>query len=280
MQDIRDYPTFVINLDRRKDRWIEFSKQHSLKEFKYLKRFSAVDGSKIDVLNDKRISYHTRQNIAHKYRRSDYEINTSGAIGASLSHIGCWKKFLDSDSKYLVVFEDDTVVNDIYLEKIDSLIPKLPSEWDMWLLGTHAWAFKGVPLTKDNKSWWKVKQFTGAHAYVLSRKGAELLLENPFPIETHIEYYICACSELNKLKIIRHPDLRMKYSMELTQSDDSDTFDSFKSCPVCMIPDTFPSTGLYMSAQTLERAMISISAIIIVLYGLNKIKGVFRQIGI
>ena len=37
MQDIRDYPTFVINLDRRKDRWIEFSKQHSLKEFKYLK---------------------------------------------------------------------------------------------------------------------------------------------------------------------------------------------------------------------------------------------------
>ena len=272
MQDIRDYPTFVINLDRRKDRWIEFSKQHSLKEFKYLKRFSAVDGSKIDVLNDKRISYHTRQNIAHKYRRSDYEINTSGAIGASLSHIGCWKKFLDSDSKYLVVFEDDTVVNDMYLEKIDSLIPKLPSEWDMWLLGTHAWAFKGVPLTKDVDSWVKVKQFTGAHAYVLNRKGAEILLAEPFPIETHIEYYISACAQLKGLKLIRHPNLRMRYSMEITQQDDSDTFDSFKSCPVCMIPDSFLTSGLYISGQTTERAIISLGALGIILYGLYSFK--------
>ena len=272
MQDIRDCPTFVINLDRREDRWKDFSKQPTLKEFKNLKRFSAVDGSTLNVLHDSRISYHTRQNISNKYRRSDYEINTPGAIGASLSHIGCWRKFLESESKFLVVFEDDTVVNNLYMEKIDSLIPKLPSEWDMWLLGTHAWAFKGVPLTKYNDSWWKVKQFTGAHAYVLSRKGAELLLKQPFPIEMHIEYYICACAQLHGLKIIRHSQLRMKYSMELTQSDDSDTFDSFKSCPVCMIPDTFPNTGLYMSSQTLERALISISAVGLILYGLYTIK--------
>ena len=272
MQDIRDCPTLVINLDRREDRWKDFSKQATLKEFKNLKRFSAVDGSKLNILNDSRISPHTRQNISRKYRRSDYEINTPGAIGASLSHIGCWKQFLESESKFLVVFEDDTIVNDIYMEKIDSLIPELPSEWDMWLLGTHAWAFKGVPLTKNVNGWWKVKQFTGAHAYVLSRRGAELLLKEPFPIETHIEYYICACAQLNGLKIIRHSELRMKYSMELTQSDDSDTFDSFKSCPVCMIPDSFPSTGIYMSSQTLERVAISITALGVILYGLYNIK--------
>ena len=272
MQDIRDCPTLVINLDRRDDRWKDFSKQPTLKEFKNLKRFSAIDGSKLNVLTDSRISPHTRQNIARKYRRSDYEINTPGAIGASLSHIGCWRQFLESDSKFLVVFEDDTVVNDIYMEKIDSLIPTLPTEWDMWLLGTHAWAFKGVPLNKKGDTWWKVKQFTGAHAYVLSRRGAELLLKEPFPIETHIEYYICACAQLNGLKIIRHSELRMKYSMELTQSDDSDTFDSFKSCPVCMIPDSFPSTGIYMSSQTLERVAISITALGVILYGLYNIR--------
>jgi hypothetical protein len=272
MQDIRECPALVINLDRRKDRWNDFSKQRTIKEFKNLKRFSAVDGSKIDVLNDSRISPHTRQNIARKYRRSDYEINTPGAIGASLSHIGCWKQFLESESKFLVVFEDDTLVNDIYMEKIDFLIPKLPSEWDMWLLGTHAWAFKGVPLTKDANAWWKVKQFTGAHAYVLSRRGAEILLKEPFPIETHIEYYICACAQLKGLKIIRHSDLRMNYSMELTQADDSDTFDSFKSCPVCMIPDTFPGNGIYMTPQTVERLIISISAIGLITYGLFNIK--------
>ena len=272
MQDIRECPTLVINLDRRKDRWQSFSKQKALKEFKNLKRFPAVDGSKINVLNDTRISPHTRMNITNKYRRSDYEINTPGAIGASLSHIGCWKKFLDSDSKYLVVFEDDTLVDDTCMDLIDSLIPKLPSEWDMWLLGTHAWAFKGVPLTSDVNSWVKVKQFTGAHAYILNRKGAEILLAEPFPIETHIEYYISACAQLKGLKLIRHPTLRMRYSMEITQQDDSDTFDSFKSCPVCMIPDSFLVSGCYVSAQTGERALISLGALGIILYGLYYLK--------
>ena len=65
MQDIRECPTLVINLDRRKDRWQSFSKQKALKEFKNLKRFPAVDGSKINVLNDTRISPHTRMNITN-----------------------------------------------------------------------------------------------------------------------------------------------------------------------------------------------------------------------
>jgi hypothetical protein len=131
----------------------------------------------------------------------------------------------------------------------------------MWLLGTHAWGIHSVPLTKDRKSWWKVSSFTGAHAYILNRRGAEILLEECFPIETHIEYYITSCANLKGLKLIRHADLRIQYSMELSQSDDSDTFDSFKSCPVCMIPDTFPSTGMYLSSTTLERAVISVIAL-------------------
>jgi hypothetical protein len=271
MLNIRACPTLVINLDRRKDRWNDFLKQPAIKQFKKLERFSAVDGSKIDVINDIRISRHTRQNIIRKYRRSDYEINTPGAIGASLSHISCWKKFLDSDSEYLVVFEDDTLVTNEYLKKIDSLVKTLPSSWNMWLLGTHAWAFNGVPLTKNTKSWWKVSAFTGAHAYVLNRRGAEILLKEPFPIETHIEYYICACAELNGLKIIRHPELRIKYSMELTKSDDSDTFDTYKSCPLCMIPDTFPNTGIYISPLLLEKVIISLTALSIVALGLSRL---------
>jgi len=266
MLDIRKCPTLVINLDRRADRWNEFKKQPALKEFTKLERFSAVDGSKLDVLNDNRISPHTRMNISKKYRRSDYEINTAGAIGASFSHISCWKKLLESDAKHMVVFEDDTLVTKEYMKKIDELIPTLP-EWDMWLLGTHAWQFKGEPLSKNSK-WWSVKQFTGAHAYIISRQGAELLLKECFPIETHIEYYITACANLKGLKLIRSSELRIKYSMELSTSNDSDTFDSYKSCPVCIVPDTFPSTGLYLSPATFERAVISLTALGIVAVGL------------
>jgi hypothetical protein len=268
LTDIRSCPTFVINLDRRPDRWETFSQQPTLKQFKQLERFSAVDGSKIDVVNDERISLHTRQNIHRKYRRSHYEICTPGAIGASLSHLSIWKQLLESDAKYVVVFEDDTMVTEQSLEYIDALTQKLPAEWDMWLLGHHRWAFKGTPLDAGNpKGWWSVSDFTGAHGYVLSRRGAEILLAEPYPIETHIEYYICACSEMRGLRIIKHWALRIGYFQELTLEDDSDTFDSRKSCPVCYIPDDYPDVGFYMSYERLTRMFVGATALAVVGYG-------------
>jgi hypothetical protein len=267
--DIRSFPTYVINLDRRPDRWAEFQKQETLKQFPKLQRFSAVDGSKLDVVNDKRISLHTRGNIANKYRRSDYEINTAGAIGASLSHLTIWKQFLASDAAYCVVFEDDTLVRQEDLDLINQLSSKLPeSGWDMWLLGTHRWAFSGKPLVPGNpKGWWNVNSFTGAHAYVLSRNGAEILLKEPFPIETHIEYYITGCAKIKGLRILRHSALRMTYAAEEKENMDSDTFDSRKSCPVCYIPDRYPEVGFYMSYNKLYRMMVGLTAVGFVGYG-------------
>ena len=270
LDDIRVHPTYVINLDRRPDRWEEFAEQPMLKEFLKLQRFSAVDGSKLDVFDDKRISLHTRQNIIRNYRRSHYEINTLGAIGASLSHISIWKKLLDSDSEYVVVFEDDTLVLEKDMFLIDKLIPTLPAEWDMWLLGTHKWMFDGVPMTADKKDWWKAKAFTGAHAYVLSRRGAALLLEEPFPIETHIEFYICAVAQIKGLKMIRHPSLRMPFSMEFKKENDSDTFDSRLSCPVCYIPDNYARSMYMFKRNGYPAYAVSALAVAIVGYGLWK----------
>jgi hypothetical protein len=122
----------------------------------------------------------------------------------------------------------------------------------MWLLGTHAWGLEGKPLVKNKpKEWWNIKQFTGAHAYVLSRQGAKILLENPFPIETHIEYYICGCAEFKGLKLIKHSLLRVGYGSEVTEVADSDTFLNRKTCPTCIIPDDYPNYGMYFSHDQL-----------------------------
>jgi GR25 family glycosyltransferase involved in LPS biosynthesis len=130
-------------------------------QFKRLQRFSAVDGSKLDVEHDTRISLHTRHNIKNKYRRSHYEINTPGAIGASFSHITLWQNFLKTKDEYLVVFEDDTVVTEQELQAINALIPSLPAQWDLWLLGRHKWSFKETPI--NGTDWVTVTEFTGAH---------------------------------------------------------------------------------------------------------------------
>lgn len=268
LEDIRTCPTYVINLDRRKDRWDEFSSQPTLKEFTKLDRFSAVDGSKLDPYTDKRISIHTRMNIVNNYRRSHFEINTLGAIGASLSHIGIWKKFLESDSEYVVVFEDDTVVTEKDMFLVDKLVRTLPKEWDMWLLGTHKWMFKGLPITEDAKGWWKTSQFTGAHAYVLSRRGAKLLLEEPLPIETHIEFYITAIAKLKGLVIVRHPGLRIGYKMEYTLTNDSDTFESRYSCPVCYVPDDYLHSMYMISRDSWKMRAVQGVALAVAGYGL------------
>lgn len=260
LQTIRASPVYVINLDRRPDRWAEFSKQPTLSYFSNLQRFSAVDGTQLDVQTDPHISLHTRQNILKKYRRSDYEINTLGAIGASLSHIGIWKAFLDSDASHVIVFEDDTLVTQEDLQKIEFLTEKQPAEWDMWLLGCHRWRLDGTPLMPKQQGWVSVKQFTGAHAYLLSRRGAEILTADPFPIETHIEYYITGCALFKGLQIVKHSALRMGYAAEITEADDSDTFDSRKSCPVCVVPDTMLEDGFYMSYHSMWRAIVGAAA--------------------
>lgn len=268
LQDIRTCPTYVINLDRRKDRWAEFTSQPMTRQFENLKRFSAVDGKLIDTLKDTRIGIHTRQNIKRHYRRSHCEIVTSGAIGASLSHTGIWKDFLNTNQDYAVVFEDDAMITDKDMEKIEYLTRSLPNSWDIWLLGTHNWAFDGKPINNP-KEWWKVNDFTGAHAYVINRRGAQVLLEEAFPIETHIEYYICATAELKGLTILRHDNLRVGYIDEKTNQGDSDTWDpDDMTCPLCIIPDTFPKKGLWISQRKYEKAVVSLVALGIVITGL------------
>lgn len=267
VQSIRSFPVYVINLDRRPDRWAEFTKQPTLSYFSNVQRFSAVDGSKLDVKTDPHISLHTRQNILQKYRRSDYEINTMGAIGASLSHIGIWKAFLDSDASHIIVLEDDTLITEKNLQMIESLLPTQPAGWDMWLLGCHNWRCKSKPLGPTLQGWQSVQEFTGAHAYILSRRGAEILTADPFPIETHIEYYISGCSLVKGLKIVKHVSLRIQYAAELTEEDDSDTFDTRKSCPVCVVPDPMTEHGFYMSYHSMWRAIVGAAALSAVALG-------------
>lgn len=265
LTNIRNCPVYVINLDRRPDRWETFSKQPALNQFKKVQRFSAVDGKTLNVLDDTRISQHTRQNIARTFRRSHYEICTPGAIGASFSHIAIWKKLAESNDDYCVVFEDDTIVDQKALNYIDALIEQLPPKWDMWLLGCHRWAFKGLPANlKETKGWWNVQEFTGAHAYVISKHGAKMLLQECFPIETHIEYYISGCSALKGLRIVKHWSLRMGYEAERTEELDSDTFDSRKSCPTCYVPDNMDDVGFYMTYYKLNRMAVGLAALAVV----------------
>jgi hypothetical protein len=45
----------------------------------------------------------------------------------------------------------------------------------------------------------------GAHAYIVSRKGAKALMDKAYPIELHVDAYMAYMSRMGYLKMLWHP---------------------------------------------------------------------------
>ena len=77
-------PAFCINLERRPDRWAEFTAQPGVQQLPNVKRFLAVDGSTIDYMTDPRIPMYTKKNIKNTkpkdFRQQDAELIVRPAI--------------------------------------------------------------------------------------------------------------------------------------------------------------------------------------------------------
>jgi len=268
--DFGSMPVYVINLDRRGDRWKNFMKQPLYKYFKGIERFSAVDGKHLDWEHDERISIHTRNNIAKNFRRSHHEINTLGACGASFSHIGCWKKFLETDEEYCMILEDDTKLDDTDFAKAILYAKKIPSDFDIWLLGCHFGSYSGELYAKGSP-WQTINRFTGAQSYLITRKAAEMLLKECFPIETHIEFYISSCVKLNKMVMLKHKFLRVTQLVEDTMVNDSDTV-AIQTCPLCKVPDNPVDTYFLLPIKGVLQGLVCITAVGFVFYGYYRAK--------
>ena len=234
---IYDLPVYVINMKERPDRWKRFTQHEVLNKFKHLHRFSAVNGKHLKYKTEPRISLKTRMNISRNYRRSHYEIATLGAIGASMSHIGVWKKFIASGAPSCVVFEDDVMLSEVQLHKINNLLEDVPDD-SVWLLGCY------LPnlIIQPKGKWAEVHKFTAAHAYVLTRSAAKKLLEECYPVEMHIEYYMNAVAAIKGFKIVHHSDVHLEFFRkdQGPRSSDSNTSQHKKTgCPSCDFPDDY-----------------------------------------
>ena len=236
--DIRNFPVYAINLPERKDRWRRFMSNEAIRQFNNLERVSGTNGKKLDYKTDRRISMGTKLRIHRNYRRSHYEIATLGAIGASISHVRTWEKFLESGAPVCIVVEDDAIWTSDLINKVNELYTTLPSNWGMWVLGYHLPNLVLEHLSKE--PWNQVHNFTAAHSYILKRETAKKLVEEPFPVDTHIEYYITACSILKNFLIVQHPDMFVDFYRTYIgpRTNDSNTSQhKKKGCPTCDVPD-------------------------------------------
>lgn len=225
MIDITKIPIYCINLDKRPERYSAFSSQPGVQELKP-KRFSAIDGSKIS-LNSPDISNQTKYNILHKTRRAHGQIDTLGAIGCSLSHYSIWKEFLRGDDLYCFVLEDDAQVP-VGLANQIKLATMSPHEFDVWALSYKL--YNKTLNDTENQSWKSPVYFWGTSAYIISRKGATELIDQFFPIECHLDNYMCLKNSFGKIRLYVNEHVRM-YTLPYG------TDIQLNTCNLCNYPD-------------------------------------------
>lgn len=175
LSDIRS--VYVVNLARRADRWTHAREQVR----RFLLRASCVQ---IDAVDGCLLSQVSQSGGAAPCL-------TSGAVACFLSHRAAWRRFHDSGQPYALILEDDAEFT-----ANAALAFELSMRWvtegtkavlvgHIALQGPHC---SSVPGTID------VEAFEGAHAYLLSRSGAEVLLEGSRGLpEQEVDHFIASC---------------------------------------------------------------------------------------
>jgi len=155
---ISNLPTYVINLDRRPDRWASVQKELRKIGIKG-KRFSAKDAKSKD--------------FERFYKSLKTNKRSISELACAQSHIAVLKDFLSTDFEYALIFEDDIIFPDgITYDTINNAFQS--SRGMKLLLLGHCYA-------NDKRCSIPGSSLVGTglclHAYIISREGAQNMID-------------------------------------------------------------------------------------------------------
>jgi len=198
--------TYVINLNYRLDRKQRFINTYNLNNISY-EIINAIDKNKLiphKLLFNNILGITGFNNLSLTIRKNHYEFNTLGAVGCYLSHIKVWKKILEDNVKYGIIFEDDVEFNkNITTNTIMNYINNLPNDWDILLLNKNK---VKMNLVNKEKKLYKVYKFLCTHSYVIKSSVINYLLENILPINQQIDFKLSCLATNNILNIYLYND--------------------------------------------------------------------------
>jgi GR25 family glycosyltransferase involved in LPS biosynthesis len=257
--DLARLPAVCINLQRRHDRWREFQAQPGLLHFPRVERFEAVDGSQMDILNDPQLGVSARRNIMTGVRRSHHEIVAKNSVAIYHSHVKTWRHLLEeTDAPALIIMEDDVRIDRDSYANLKQLFdhPMIQSgDWD--IVNPGALVKERTDIDDHISKYDYAYLF---HCYIISRRGAQRLLERAYPIEVHVDHYAALLAQMGQLTIYG-PRIRIFYQ----RSNDSDNRDG--TCQTCHIPNNANETGKYiwngrLRTYQLEESLLAIGLLL------------------
>lgn len=221
-----EFDSYLINLDKRKERLENFKNQYytsDLADQKEFRRVSAVDGSKIELMGtvapeiEKGI-----KKIEQTGLRTSHPQMTRGMVGCYKSHYKVWDEIYQSGKPYGLVFEDDAEFDEkIYKKTAERLV--FPDDWDVILLGHVRLAdYERGP----QPNLLKVRDFWGLHGYLISRRGiSKMMLYRDMPISLQIDIFMSKLATEGKLMVyaldpplVYQGDLGTDLQMRITPS--------------------------------------------------------------
>ena len=170
---LKDMSIYLINLDRNPDRLEAFIETYMMSDLRYkqFQRIAAVDGSKIENIQD-HISTQAYQEIMQiektGYRTKHYQL-TRGAIGCYLSHMKAYDYIGNGGSEYGLIFEDDVRIDPNLLLRLNRLLSGIPNDWDILLLGCHCIICDKYDVYYDTD------KFFLLHCYIVKKASAKKL---------------------------------------------------------------------------------------------------------
>jgi GR25 family glycosyltransferase involved in LPS biosynthesis len=154
---VNDYfdKVIVINLDRRTDRMEKLAPQLEKLDIQY-KRFSAVDGKKLDI---------------------------DPIVAGLRSHLQVMKQIA---GQRVLILEDDAQFVEDFNEKFEKVMQTLPEDWDIFYLG--ALVPKDVGLIRMVNRHWGIQVLTtGSQAYCINPSRLEYFISKLEDYNSYID---------------------------------------------------------------------------------------------
>ena len=170
---------------------------------KKIEIFEAVVGNQIsnneiyNILSITSLDTLLNKAINHK------DIRSKGAIGCYLSHYKIWEKVVNNNLNNVLIFEDD-IYYDADIKEFNEYINSIPNDYDIAMLSWFRLWFDPLNNHKKNiiiNNYWNkydsVNVFSGG-GYLVSKKGAQKLIKNAFPICYQVDAYFNILNYIDK----------------------------------------------------------------------------------
>ncbi|CAK9001303.1 unnamed protein product [Durusdinium trenchii] len=154
----------------------------------------------------------------------DVEYFPEGKVACHLGHLDILKKFLMQDTKsFALVFEDDLEPGPESLQQdLQQFLTSVPEDFDLLHLGFVRESRDAREPVKSDGSVFRSVEALGRHAYLVTRRVAELLVQHTLPMYNHGDKMFQEVYQRFQLRAYQPPEPlffqdRIHFESELTE---------------------------------------------------------------